>query len=183
MSLGYAEKLSYREDLGGQLGAPELLDSTAEIEKGVERLAQLVGLGADRYNKQAAARLSQPAPVLPLQHTRHCPDFSSRYGAPSALWPSPAPASAPPAAFQTSGELLGWADGGSKLLAPAACQLRELVKPLRPAAASAMPCRGPKGIWTLQRAGQPLPRPKVSFTHATPSLTHQARAAELVLLW
>lgn len=35
--------------------------------------------------------------------------------------------------------------------------------------------RGPNGIWTLQRAGQPLPRPKVSFTHAKPSLTHQAR--------
>ena len=33
--------------------------------------------------------------------------------------------------------------------------------------------RGPSGIWTLQRAGQPLPRPKVSFTHAKPSLTHQ----------
>ena len=79
------------------------------------------------------------------------------------------------------------------------------------------PRRGPNGIWTLQRAGQPLPKPKVSraggagelavghsctrcvhacrspllsllplplqschclqvsFTHAKPSLTHQAR--------
>lgn len=36
--------------------------------------------------------------------------------------------------------------------------------------------RGPNGIWTLQRAGQPLPRPKVSFTHAKPSLTHQVGA-------
>ena len=35
--------------------------------------------------------------------------------------------------------------------------------------------RGPNGIWTLQRAGQPLPRPKVSFTVAKPSLTHQVR--------
>ena len=35
--------------------------------------------------------------------------------------------------------------------------------------------RGPNGIWTLQRAGQPLPRPKVSFTHAKPSLTHQVQ--------
>ncbi len=26
MSLGYAEKLSYRDDLGGQLGAPEIFD-------------------------------------------------------------------------------------------------------------------------------------------------------------
>ena len=42
MSLGYAEKLSYREDLGGQLGAPELADSEAEVEAKLERLARLV---------------------------------------------------------------------------------------------------------------------------------------------
>lgn len=42
MSLGYAEKLSFREDLGGQLGAPELFDSPEEVEAKVERLAELV---------------------------------------------------------------------------------------------------------------------------------------------
>lgn len=42
MSLGYAEKLSFREDLGGQLGAPELFDTAAEVEAKVERLAELV---------------------------------------------------------------------------------------------------------------------------------------------
>lgn len=32
--------------------------------------------------------------------------------------------------------------------------------------------RGPKGIWTLQRDGQPLPRLQTSFVYAKPSLTH-----------
>lgn len=34
--------------------------------------------------------------------------------------------------------------------------------------------RGPGGVWTLQRAGKPLPRLATSFVHARPSLTHQA---------
>ena len=42
MSLGYAQKLSYCEDLGGQLGAPELFDSDAELQAKVEQLAALV---------------------------------------------------------------------------------------------------------------------------------------------
>jgi hypothetical protein len=42
MSLGYAEKLSYRDDLGGQLGAPELSDSKADVVEKVERLAEMV---------------------------------------------------------------------------------------------------------------------------------------------
>jgi mono-ADP-ribosyltransferase sirtuin 6 len=37
--------------------------------------------------------------------------------------------------------------------------------------------RGPNGVWTLQRAGQPLPKPKVCFAVAKPSLTHQALRA------
>lgn len=48
MSLGYAEKLSYREDLGGQLGAPELFDSPEEVAAKVARLAQLVGVKGGR---------------------------------------------------------------------------------------------------------------------------------------
>ena len=44
MSLGYAAKLSYREDLGGRLGDPELFDAREEVEAKVERLAELVRL-------------------------------------------------------------------------------------------------------------------------------------------
>lgn len=43
MSLGYAEKLSYREDLGGQLGAPEHFDEGGELEAKVQQLVALVG--------------------------------------------------------------------------------------------------------------------------------------------
>ncbi len=42
MSLGYAEKLSYHEDLGGQLGAPELFDTDADVRGKTAELAALV---------------------------------------------------------------------------------------------------------------------------------------------
>jgi len=35
--------------------------------------------------------------------------------------------------------------------------------------------RGPQGVWTLQRAGAPLPPAQSSFAAAKPSRTHQAR--------
>lgn len=42
MSLGYAEKLSYREDLGGQLGAKELFDKPSDLRGKVHQLKDLV---------------------------------------------------------------------------------------------------------------------------------------------
>ena len=41
-SLGYASRLSFRADLGGQLGDPELAESAASLEAKVEALAVLV---------------------------------------------------------------------------------------------------------------------------------------------
>ena len=42
-SLGYAERLSYREDLGGQLGAPEKFDAgPVEADPRVQELIRLV---------------------------------------------------------------------------------------------------------------------------------------------
>jgi hypothetical protein len=55
MSLGYADRLSFREDLGGQLGAPELQDSPEEVEAKVARLAELVGAVASDVPPAAAA--------------------------------------------------------------------------------------------------------------------------------
>ena len=43
MSLGYAERLAYKDDLGGQLGAPELFDSGSDLEAKLQQLACLVG--------------------------------------------------------------------------------------------------------------------------------------------
>lgn len=34
--------------------------------------------------------------------------------------------------------------------------------------------RGPNGVWTAQRRGLPMPRARVSFLYAQPSLTHMA---------
>ena len=34
--------------------------------------------------------------------------------------------------------------------------------------------RGPRGVWTLERAGEKLPPPSVLFVNAVPSLTHMA---------
>lgn len=42
MSLGYAEKLSYRDDLGGQLGAPELFDEAEQLIANAQQLADMV---------------------------------------------------------------------------------------------------------------------------------------------
>lgn len=43
MSLGYAERLSFREDLGGRLGDPEILEQAQEVLQKVEQLTELVG--------------------------------------------------------------------------------------------------------------------------------------------
>ncbi|KAI8466807.1 MAG: hypothetical protein J3K34DRAFT_524218 [Monoraphidium minutum] len=99
MSLGYAERLSFREDLGGQLGAPELSDGAARVLDGVERLADMVR-AARRVVAFTGAGISTACGI---------PDF-----------------------------------------------------------------RGPGGVWTLQRAGKPLPRLQTSFGYAKPSLTHMA---------
>ena len=40
-SLGYASRLSFRADLGGQLGDPELTETQAEGDRKVKELARL----------------------------------------------------------------------------------------------------------------------------------------------
>lgn len=42
MSLGYAERLSFREDLGGRLGDPEVFDNRQEVLQKIEQLTDLV---------------------------------------------------------------------------------------------------------------------------------------------
>ncbi len=42
MSAGYATKLSYRDDLGGQLGDPEISDAPPEVLQKVNRLSEWV---------------------------------------------------------------------------------------------------------------------------------------------
>ena len=42
MSAGYATKLSYRDDLGGQLGDPELYDAPSQVLQKVTTLSEWV---------------------------------------------------------------------------------------------------------------------------------------------
>lgn len=97
MSLGYAERLSFREDLGGRLGAPEIHQSARAVLEAAAALARLLA-EAERVVVFTGAGISTACGV---------PDF-----------------------------------------------------------------RGPNGVWTLQRAGRPLPRLQTSFAYAQPSFTH-----------
>lgn len=61
-SLGYAERLSWRDDLGGQLGDPEHFDSgPVDRDPKVLELIRLI--------REAKARLP-PAPALACAETR-----------------------------------------------------------------------------------------------------------------
>ena len=104
MSLGYASLLSPREDLGGQLGAPELSDGPADVASKAASLAALLS---------ACGRGGSPGAVV----------------------------------FTGAG-------------ISTACGIPDF--------------RGPTGVWTLQRRGQPLPALGTAFEYARPSFTHMA---------
>jgi len=96
-SLGYASRLSHREDLGGGLGAREYLDSASDVLVKAGELACMLST-AKHVVVYTGAGISTSCGI---------PDF-----------------------------------------------------------------RGPQGVWTLQRQGQPPPKASVRFDHAYPSLTH-----------
>ncbi|KAL6660444.1 hypothetical protein ACP70R_001990 [Stipagrostis hirtigluma subsp. patula] len=98
MSLGYAEKLSYREDVGN-VGMPEIFDSPEHLQNKIEELAVMV------------------------QKSKHLVVFTG-------------------AGISTSAGIPDF--------------------------------RGPKGVWTLQRAGKGVPDASLPFHRAVPSLTHMA---------
>lgn len=101
MALGYAEKLSYREDIG-KVGMPELFDSRATLQYKIEELAKLI------------------------QESHHLVAFTG-------------------AGISTS------------------CGIPDF--------------RGPKGVWTLQHEGKPLPKADLPFHQARPGITHMALVA------
>lgn len=72
MSLGYAEKLSFREDLGGRLGDPELHEPAEAVEEKVAELARLVA-GAARVVAFTGAGISTSCGI---------PDFRG----PNGVW-------------------------------------------------------------------------------------------------
>ncbi|GKV19361.1 hypothetical protein SLEP1_g29637 [Rubroshorea leprosula] len=98
MSLGYAEKLSYIEDVG-KVGMAEFFDSSRVLEEKIEQLAKMI------------------------EKSTHLVVFTG-------------------AGISTS------------------CGIPDF--------------RGPKGIWTLQREGKPLPEASLPFHRAMPGRTHMA---------
>ncbi|KAG6522181.1 hypothetical protein ZIOFF_019318 [Zingiber officinale] len=98
MSLGYAEKLSYREDIG-TVGMSEIFDPSDILHQKIEELA------------------------LMIKESKHLVAFTG-------------------AGISTSSGIPDF--------------------------------RGPKGVWTLQRAGKGLPEASLPFDRAMPSLTHMA---------
>ncbi|XP_025825070.1 NAD-dependent protein deacetylase SRT1 isoform X3 [Panicum hallii] len=98
MSLGYAEKLSFREDVG-TVGMPEIFDPPELVQNKIEELAVMV------------------------QKSKHLVVFTG-------------------AGISTSSGIPDF--------------------------------RGPKGVWTLQRAGKGVPNASLPFHRAVPSLTHMA---------
>ncbi|MCO5577464.1 hypothetical protein L7F22_031296 [Adiantum nelumboides] len=98
MALGYAEKLSYREDIG-KVGMPELFDSRDDLQSKVKELAKII------------------------QESHHLVAFTG-------------------AGISTS------------------CGIPDF--------------RGPKGVWTLQHEGKPLPKSDLPFHQARPGITHMA---------
>jgi mono-ADP-ribosyltransferase sirtuin 6 len=101
-SLGYASRLSYRAELGGELGAPEQAVSADTSDKQARELADLI------------------------RSSQHLVAFTG-------------------AGISTSSGIPDF--------------------------------RGPDGVWTKQRQGEPLPKASVPFEHACPSYTHQALLA------
>jgi len=98
MSLGYAEKLSFREDVG-TVGMPEIFDPPELVQNKIEELAVM------------------------MQKSKHLVVFTG-------------------AGISTSSGIPDF--------------------------------RGPKGVWTLQRAGKGIPNASLPFHRAVPSLTHMA---------
>ncbi|KAL6851481.1 hypothetical protein ACP4OV_020414 [Aristida adscensionis] len=98
MSLGYAEKLSYREDVGN-VGMPEIFDSPEHLQDKIKELAVMI------------------------QKSKHLVVFTG-------------------AGISTSSGIPDF--------------------------------RGPKGVWTMQRAGKGVPNASLPFHRAVPSLTHMA---------
>jgi len=133
MSLGYAEKLSYYEDLGGQFGAPELSESPEEFDLKSDKLAKLVSV--DTSKARHPSRTKQQYHRVFSPPARPSPNHNQIHDAKRIV------------VFTGAGI----------------------------STSSGIPdFRGPNGIWTLQRAGLPLPKAKTSFALARPSLTHQA---------
>lgn len=158
MSLGYAERLSFREDLGGRLGDPEILENAEEVLQKVEELTDLVG-----SSYVDLPRLSLHSRRM---HEIIYPTYISAQAKVKDQWRCLCQLRHHYNGFTTQPCVLPQVRQASKVVAftgagiSTACGIPDF--------------RGPNGVWTMQRKGLPLPKAKTSFLYAQPSLTHMA---------
>jgi len=121
-SLGYAQRLSRKEDVGGTLGSEEIFFESEEVEKLAKELAMMIKdagkiLGEDEELEEKKKKRKSRAGII--VHTGA--GISTSTGIPDF--------------------------------------------------------RGPKGIWTLQKAGEELPTSSIPFPLASPSPSHMVLVA------
>ena len=69
MSLGYADRLSFREDLGGRLGDPELHDSDQAVASKVAQLATWVSAPLVNALYRLLSVYLPPPPSFPIPYS------------------------------------------------------------------------------------------------------------------
>ena len=121
-SLGYAQRLSRKEDVGGALGSEEIFFESEEVEKLAKQLAMMIedaGKILDEDEELEEKKKKRKSRAGIIVHTGA--GISTSTGIPDF--------------------------------------------------------RGPKGIWTLQKAGEELPTSSVPFPLASPSPSHMVLVA------
>jgi hypothetical protein len=164
MSLGYAERLSHREDLGGRLGDPELFEAPHVVLDKSKELAELVSSCRPGLHTHAGHSINNSSGTsLCSAHTHQ-------------IWCTPVLQDI--CALIVAVKCIGVCLVTRVILLQ--LQIRDAAKLVVftgagiSTAAGIPDFRGPQGVWTLQRKGLPLPKLHTSFVYAKPSLTHQA---------
>ena len=157
MSLGYAEKLSYREDVG-DVGQKEYLEDEAAVDQKCKELADMVWACLHRFITFRTTVVFAVKWILSSDATT-CAEHGQM------------------SAGGNAGQCL---HGGVPCMLTQRCTLqisaaKSLVVMTGAGISTSVGIpdfRGPGGVWTCQKHGRPLPKLNTTFVSAKPSLTH-----------
>ncbi len=161
MSLGYAQKLSYKEDLGGSFGKPELVEPGPEVRRKALLLADLVGkpaVAAAFLNSQLELLLTTSVRTAQIKSVERVVVFTG-------------------AGISTSAGIPDF-----RLVELHCCDCAEVLNNAADSRFEFESGRGPQGVWTLQKQGLPFEAPANAFAIAKPSLTHLVSPASCLVL-